>query len=53
MNDRALTNHGGPPAGIEAVFATLSERRVSALLVNTDPFFLARGPYSRGSNPAA
>jgi putative ABC transport system substrate-binding protein len=29
-------------AEIEAVFATLSERRVSALLVNTDPFFLAR-----------
>jgi putative ABC transport system substrate-binding protein len=27
---------------IDAVFATLSERRVSALLVNTDPFFLAR-----------
>ena len=29
-------------AEIKAVFATLSERRVSALLVNTDPFFLAR-----------
>jgi putative ABC transport system substrate-binding protein len=29
-------------AEIEAVFATLSKRRVSALLVNTDPFFLAR-----------
>jgi putative ABC transport system substrate-binding protein len=29
-------------AEIEVVFATLSERRVSALLVNTDPFFLAR-----------
>ena len=27
---------------INAVFATLSDRRVSALLVNTDPFFLAR-----------
>jgi putative ABC transport system substrate-binding protein len=27
---------------IDAVFATLSDRRVSALLVNTDPFFLAR-----------
>jgi putative tryptophan/tyrosine transport system substrate-binding protein len=27
---------------IDAVFATLSERRVSALLVNTDPYFLAR-----------
>ena len=27
---------------IDAVFATLSERHVSALLVNTDPFFLAR-----------
>ena len=27
---------------IDAVFATLNERRVSALLVNTDPFFLAR-----------
>ena len=29
-------------AEINAVFATLSEQRVSALLVNTDPFFLAR-----------
>jgi putative ABC transport system substrate-binding protein len=29
-------------AEIEAVFATLGERRASALLVNTDPFFLAR-----------
>jgi putative tryptophan/tyrosine transport system substrate-binding protein len=27
---------------IDAVFATFGERRVSALLVNTDPFFLAR-----------
>jgi hypothetical protein len=27
---------------IDAVFATLSERRVSALLVNTDPYFLAQ-----------
>ena len=27
---------------IDAAFATLAERRVSALLVNTDPFFLAR-----------
>src|SRR5215831_9913010 len=27
---------------IDAVFATLGERRASALLVNTDPFFLAR-----------
>jgi putative tryptophan/tyrosine transport system substrate-binding protein len=27
---------------IDAVFATLSERRVSGLLVNTDPFFLDR-----------
>ena len=27
---------------IDGVFATLSDRRVSALLVNTDPFFLAR-----------
>jgi putative ABC transport system substrate-binding protein len=27
---------------IEAVFATLREQRMSALLVNTDPFFLAR-----------
>jgi ABC-type uncharacterized transport system substrate-binding protein len=27
---------------IDAVFATLSEPRVSGLLVNTDPFFLAR-----------
>jgi putative ABC transport system substrate-binding protein len=29
-------------AEIDAVFATLGERRASALLVNTDPFFLAR-----------
>ena len=29
-------------AEIDAVFATFGERRVSALLVNTDPFFLAR-----------
>jgi putative ABC transport system substrate-binding protein len=29
-------------AEIEAVFATLREQRISALLVNTDPFFLAR-----------
>jgi putative tryptophan/tyrosine transport system substrate-binding protein len=28
-------------AEIEAVFATLREQRISALLVNTDPFFLA------------
>ena len=27
---------------IDAAFATLAERRVAALLVNTDPFFLAR-----------
>jgi putative ABC transport system substrate-binding protein len=27
---------------IEAVFATLREQRISVLLVNTDPFFLAR-----------
>jgi putative ABC transport system substrate-binding protein len=27
---------------VNAVFATLGERRASALLVNTDPFFLAR-----------
>jgi putative ABC transport system substrate-binding protein len=27
---------------VDAVFATLGEQRVSALLVNTDPFFLAR-----------
>src|SRR5262249_6723503 len=27
---------------IDAVFATLGERRAFALLVNTDPFFLAR-----------
>ena len=27
---------------IDAAFATLAERRVSALLVNTDPFFFAR-----------
>jgi putative tryptophan/tyrosine transport system substrate-binding protein len=27
---------------IDAIFATLGERRASALLVNTDPFFLAR-----------
>ena len=29
-------------AEIDAVFATLDERRAPALLVNTDPFFLAR-----------
>jgi ABC-type uncharacterized transport system substrate-binding protein len=29
-------------AEIDTVFATLGERRASALLVNTDPFFLAR-----------
>src|SRR6516164_339504 len=29
-------------AEIDAVFATLGERHASALLVNTDPFFLAR-----------
>jgi putative ABC transport system substrate-binding protein len=29
-------------AEIDAVFAALGERRASALLVNTDPFFLAR-----------
>jgi putative tryptophan/tyrosine transport system substrate-binding protein len=29
-------------AEIDAVFATLGERRAAALLVNTDPFFLAR-----------
>src|SRR5215831_14416626 len=29
-------------AEIDAVFATFGERRASALLVNTDPFFLAR-----------
>jgi putative tryptophan/tyrosine transport system substrate-binding protein len=29
-------------AEIDAVFATFGERRVSALLVNTDPFFLAQ-----------
>jgi putative ABC transport system substrate-binding protein len=29
-------------AEIDAVFATLGERRAPALLVNTDPFFLAR-----------
>jgi len=29
-------------AEIDAVFATFGERHVSALLVNTDPFFLAR-----------
>jgi len=29
-------------AEIDAVFATLGERRASALLVNTDPFFLAQ-----------
>src|SRR5262249_22550059 len=29
---------------IDAVFATLREQRISALLVNTDPFFLQRVP---------
>jgi putative ABC transport system substrate-binding protein len=29
-------------AEIDAAFATLGDRRVSALLVNTDPYFLAR-----------
>jgi putative ABC transport system substrate-binding protein len=29
-------------AEIDTVFAMLSDRRISALLVNTDPFFLAR-----------
>jgi integrase len=42
---------------IEAVFATLGQRRASALLVNTDPFFLARraqfvSPAARHGVPA-
>jgi putative ABC transport system substrate-binding protein len=32
----------GTETEIDAVFETLSDRRASALLVNTDPFFLAR-----------
>src|SRR5262245_17548403 len=36
-------------AEIDAVFAALSDQRVSALLVNTDPFFLARRERRRGS----